>query len=610
MFSDERDASSLAKFLSEFDYVMMDTCSLMEEGFPLWMDVLNNAISYLTNGSNVRIPRECYEELKRHSRNKSDIEKRIAAQRAIKIIKKAKWAKLLEISKRESKKNFADHVIYVKASMDRIDHKLLIITQDKKLASDLIALNDLASQRGRIIKVFKFKENGTLVPNHGEGLRQGEKWVQPLIKGKKGPKPIPVPTQKPTNPQPVPNNVSAAVDFDARLKSVLTNPTYPVERKIEDLRKQLNALSKLTAEQISGLKLNYTAEAIKKLIIEFQTAKSETKKPADSHKKPAEPQQPEQKPQQKPANQTTPEPEKKPEVAKPKQPSLGWYELDKDLSKAIKKVCEHYNVLVRSPSIGYDKAAHGEIDFTEDDVSNLVELLSKAPDDNRFTVEYRSFRASVEKIKDGRYKIWINLSPTEKPVPETPAPAKPEPKKKPSKKPEPEQKPIEESKPEPKPKKKPAPQKTKPEKPKLVEGPKPEEEPKPKKKAKAKKLAEETPAPVPEAPKPAPKKKKPATKKPAEPQPEQKPIPEQPQEEKPVAPSKKPPLTDFEKAEKADRSLRANFSNPNYAPERKVKDIQSQIKRLKKLSDEEKSRLFYNEEALNALLAQLNTPNE
>ena len=602
MYSDERAASSLAKFLSEFDYAMIDTCSLMEDAFPLWMDVLNNAKSYLNNEIKVRVPRECYEELKRHARNKADAERRIAAQRAIKIIKKAKWAKLLEVSKRESKKNFADHVIYVRVSTDRLEQKILIITQDKKLATDLIALNALASQRGRLVKVFKFKDDGTLVPNHGEGLHQGDKWVKPLFNGKK---PVGKPSQPLSKPKPQPakpnGNMNAVVDFDTRLKSTLTNPTYPVERKIEDLRQQLNTLSKLSAEQIEALNLNYSAADIKKLIIEMQSQKPAAKKPANTPKKPSDSQQQVAKPENKPIEQPKPE-EPKPEApkqepAKPKQPDLGWYEVAREIPYALRKICAHYNVLVRSADIAYDPVAHGAIDLTDADIDAIADMLSKAPEGQRYACEYHGYGAAVEKTKDNMFKVWFNLVPVEKqvkpapqkPVEEKPAPA-PEKKAKPKKAKKPEA-----AKPEPEKKPEPAAEKPKPEAKKKPS--------KPKKTAQPEKPAEEKPAPsakpVEEAPKAAEKKAKPKkAKKAEEPKPEPKP------EETP-APAKKPALSNFEKAEKADRNLRANLSNPNYSKERKLKDAQSQIKRLKKLSADERAKLFYSEDALNQFIASL-----
>ena len=174
MYNDENRAMALAKHLNGFDYVLIDTCSLMEDAFPAWMDRLVAAQDYLEDSSTeIYVPKECIEELERHSKNKKDFDKRGPAKRALKILKDAKRRKLITILKKQKKdrKSFADNAIYVKVSTDRLSQKILVITQDKKLASDLIALNNLLSQRGRNAHIMKFEgAEGNLVPNRGEIL--------------------------------------------------------------------------------------------------------------------------------------------------------------------------------------------------------------------------------------------------------------------------------------------------------------------------------------------------------------------------------------------------------------------------------------------------------
>ena len=46
MYKDEINSSSLAELLSPFNYLIVDTCSLMDPNFPEWMDVLANAKEY------------------------------------------------------------------------------------------------------------------------------------------------------------------------------------------------------------------------------------------------------------------------------------------------------------------------------------------------------------------------------------------------------------------------------------------------------------------------------------------------------------------------------------------------------------------------------------
>lgn len=150
----------------------------MEDSFPTWMDRLAAAKVYLSDSpTQIYVPKECIIELERHSKNKEDFNKRATAKRALIILKKAKKQKLVSILKKQTKepksKAFADRAIYVKVSADRSNQKILVITQDKKLASDLIALNNLLSQKGRYARVVKFDVNsGELVPNRGEFLHE------------------------------------------------------------------------------------------------------------------------------------------------------------------------------------------------------------------------------------------------------------------------------------------------------------------------------------------------------------------------------------------------------------------------------------------------------
>ncbi|MCR5490635.1 MAG: hypothetical protein K6F32_00705 [Bacilli bacterium] len=539
MFSDEQYSSSLAKFLSDFDYAIVDTCSLMDDAFPVWMDILHGAKDYLNEDLRIIVPRECYDELKKHSKNKEDAGKRIAAKSAIKIIKKAKWAKLLEVGKKEGDRNFADNVIYVKVSSDRIDKKILIITQDKKLATDLINLNNLASQRGRRLKVCKIGVDGVLVPNHGEGIRQGDKWVRPIVEKEKkslfGRKTKP--QEKPKKAEPANDEIISA---DAKLKSTIPNGNYPVEKKIEDIKHQMDALSKLSAASIGALKLTYDLPALQKLFAQLKAEKSkkeaekkaepakpEPAQPAPEAKKPEikeKPKKPEPKEQPK---KEEPKPESKPK--EPKKPDLGWYEKGSNLKTVVRRLCEHHGILVRDPSIAYDKQAHGSIDFTSNDIDHISELIEnevKTADVKE--MPYRSWRVSAQKLQDGSFKVWLNLKPVElKPEPTKPAPEakKPEPKAKPKK-----------------------------------------AEPKKEEKQAESKKAE----PKAEAEKPAPKKseKKPAPKKP-EPKAEKKPEPkEQPKKSEPKAEPKKPePKKSKEQPKQAEPQKKAKKEQPKKVEE-------------------------------------------
>src|SRR5574344_2350649 len=129
MYSEENKSSTLAKFLSIYDYVFVDTCSLMEDGFPSFMDTLSASKEYWKEGLRVIVPGECVAELKKHSRSKDNQEARIEAKRALKILHHDKWVhKILEVTKSNTNYGFADNAIYTAVSSLRIQNKVLIIT--------------------------------------------------------------------------------------------------------------------------------------------------------------------------------------------------------------------------------------------------------------------------------------------------------------------------------------------------------------------------------------------------------------------------------------------------------------------------------------------------
>lgn len=267
MYSDENKSSALAKYLNVFDYVLIDTCSLMDESFPVWMDILRGSKAYRKPTLEIIIPRRCYDELKKHARDRRSDSRRIDAKRALRVVRHARWTHLLQVSKKDKTENFADNAIYVKVSNDRLFARILIITQDKKLASDLRALNLLKSQSGKPLEVSKLIAGGRLVPNKGE---------ETYIKEQKGPgAPF---KAAPNTAQPASSgSVEAILQADARLSAVISNPNYPEERKREDAIVQLKALQSLPAHRKAQLHLLVPEERLKEL---FGEPRAEEKKSA------------------------------------------------------------------------------------------------------------------------------------------------------------------------------------------------------------------------------------------------------------------------------------------------------------------------------------------
>ena len=565
MYSDENKSSVLAKFLNGFDYVLIDTCSLMDDAFPEWMDALHGAKAYRKKGQEILVPRRCYDELKKHARQKEDDSKRIDAKRGLKILRHAAWFKQLTITKKDKNENFADNWIYVKVSTDRLFSKILIITQDKSLAYDLRALNQLKSQNGRPIEVCKIVSGGRLVPNFGEqGTHKEHRGYGPLAKD--GPKP----TTKGKSSDP--NPAEGILLSDARLSAVINNPNYPDEKKRMDAIAQLKAIEKLPDSLRSRLNLLVPVPRLQELAKPIK--KAEPKKEPAPKKESAKVEEP-----------------KKPEPVEPAKERL-WYGTGATMADGFADCGLHYGLVFHDPSVLYFEGAHGPLDLTTKDLENIEALgMSLVKGEEKISFLYRGMTLLTQKCPT-KYKCWIDigllpkallpLSKTDRPreVKQEPAPeAPPAPVEPKEEKPKATRakKAVKESA-EEAPKAEPKPKKTTAKASKTAqnpdENPKTEEKAageKPAKKSAAKKKAEpkQEPAEEPAAPKKA-------KAKPAEPKAEG----DKPKKAaKPSAKkAKAKEVTEevVEKARLADRRLQAVLPNPNYPMENKIADIKAQ----------------------------------
>ena len=573
MYSDENKSSSLARFLNTFDYTIIDTCSLMDEAFPEWMDVLKGAKFYLKNKKRILVHWRCYDELKKHAKQRRDDSRRIEAKRGLKILKHAKWRGLLVVTKKNKNENFADNAIYVKVCADRLTQKILVITQDKGLASDCLGSNDLKSQNGKPVTVCKFVSGGRLVPNTGEGVSPRER--KPHGTAKPGPKP----TSNPT-----PREAEAIVLADARLSAVINNPNYPVEKKKADAASQLAALRKLPASVRSQINLLVDEATLTKF------AGAVASKPAPKKPEP----KPEPKPEEKPSEPQAPAKEKL------------WYGKGPNYKDALVDCASHYKMVFHEPTVVYFPEGHGPLDLSTTDLDAIATLAeSKVSGEDRVSFTYRGMHLFGQKTEYG-FKAWSDVNTLPKKLHAVRAPRKA------ADKPEPE-KPVEEQ-PASSPKKKPAP-KAKPEATEPVKTePAPEEKPaKTRKKAQKPTQSEEKPAetPVkeeaPEAAKPKRKNAKPkAEEAPSEeaPKPEEAPKKRAPKKKATPAPSEEAPVDEaVKKIQAADRRLRANLSNPNYALENKIRDAKAQRAAIAELSPEVLATLKYGIKELDEWLA-------
>lgn len=592
MFIKEKKASELAELLNPFDYVILDTCSLMDENFPEWMDVLIDAKNYRKKGQQIVVFKTCIDELKKHLKNKKRDSKRIAAKRALKIVRHAKWRKLLTVSKIKESQNFADNVIFVKVSADRIYSRVAVITQDKKLAYDLVNLNNLASQRGYKVFVYKIAPGGILENNKGA----------PAIKENHS-KPIEKDNLKEKKEKAFPFALVKVMETDSKLKDALTSPTYPVEKKIADIKTQLANLNRLDESDRKKLTLAYDASKLNALLRQYSI-----------------------KIKPKEATPVVKKEENKPIVASPIESKQKlYYGNGRTIEDALNDVSTHYGLLYRDPTVPYFPLIHGKADLTIPDYRNMVEkidlVLKKS---NKSSFFYSSFEVICEKVSNG-YHVYMDFDAKD-----------PKANKKEVKKAEPI------AKKEPITKKKENVTKPKVEKPlpkvevkkddvKKAES-KPASSKKTSKSSKKAKAIENKPVVLKKEEKPESvqvvvpngatllvgepskdKSKKEEPNKQKETKKEARPKKQEPKKAKtPVKEAKKPvskPKTSrkvpVDEILAFDKRLKAVLSNPNYPKEDKIKDIKKQHEDIKLLSSEDKKKLLLSARKLNSLLSEL-----
>ena len=594
MYRDEQLASSLAKTLDAYDYAMIDTCSMMEDAFPGWLDIFEKTKPYAKAFQPLIVLKECYQELKKHSKSRI-AEKSRPAKIALQILKTAKRAKTVAIVKHKSRKverNFADHAIHSKVNDEHLDSKILVITQDKGLASDLLKLNDMFSQIGKPIGVMKITQQGELVPNRGETN-------------------LP-PRNKPNQPNPQPKEHPLVVS-DRRLSAVISNPNYPKDKKIGDVKAQLAALSKTDHQTKRVLDLNYSEQRLqawltenapaKKPVVVKEAPKPEPKKP-EPKKAEAKKEEP-AKPEPKKAEPKKAEP-KKQEAPKPEPKTQIYTGKGAALNQALTEAMMAAGVLVRDPGVPYFPIVHGAADLTKKDIDEIQEKLQKTANS---PLDYKNLHIEAKTENKGFAVSVSFLARVEKEQPKAKAKKEEKPKPEPKKaEPKPEPKKPEPKKDEPK---KAAPKKAEPKAKKAAA--KAEGEPSPKaptlivavpsdpKKAeaierKANQVPQDDPAKKKKAESKAkPKKAEPKKETPAKAKPDQKP------DTKPA--SKHPQI--LEQAKAADIRLQAVLPNSKYARENKIKDIQAQLGLIGQLSTAERKELKLSKEALTKTLADL-----
>ncbi|MGP1457697.1 MAG: PIN domain-containing protein [Treponema sp.] len=124
--------------------VFMDTCSILQTDNLFWEHIYPLLNKYKKN---IIIPQKCIEEL---NKLKLSSEAKLSenAKKKILLLEELRTKKIIEI-RGEKNDNFADNVFQSVFTKFRLQHNLLLITQDKKLAKDILRLNEIESQKSQ-----------------------------------------------------------------------------------------------------------------------------------------------------------------------------------------------------------------------------------------------------------------------------------------------------------------------------------------------------------------------------------------------------------------------------------------------------------------------------
>lgn len=150
----------MEKYIVEY-MMFMDTCTILES--PIKLENLFRKLYFRLSSNNkkINIPLRVIEEIEKHYQNKDNLSLSIKAKQAYELLVKWQQKGIIEIcgSKED---NFADNAFLTAFTALRVKHKLLLITQDKNLATDILKLNDSAAVRGKDIDVLRMNNRGIL----------------------------------------------------------------------------------------------------------------------------------------------------------------------------------------------------------------------------------------------------------------------------------------------------------------------------------------------------------------------------------------------------------------------------------------------------------------
>lgn len=163
----------LEQFVSSGTRIFIDTCSMLEESFPLFV---KHIIPLLEKHNNrIIVPLAVNKELIHHLENPSKPELREPAIRALRILDQYRNSYFRILG--DESDSFPDNLFLHLYIQFRQSYRMLFITQDKGLAVDILNNNNSQSVHANAAVVKRITPQGYL--NNMQVVRENGKWVVP-----------------------------------------------------------------------------------------------------------------------------------------------------------------------------------------------------------------------------------------------------------------------------------------------------------------------------------------------------------------------------------------------------------------------------------------------
>lgn len=166
-------AAYLEQIVSSDIKIFIDTCSLLDKGFPLFMEHVLPLLE--AHSQRIIVPYSVIDELKKKLVDPEKPKLHMPAFQALEIISKNRSSFIIRGEKGDT---FPDNLFQTIQLRYRLQYRMLFITQDNGLTVDLLNNNDSSSVRAYASLVKRITPQGYL-NNNTAVIRENGKWIVP-----------------------------------------------------------------------------------------------------------------------------------------------------------------------------------------------------------------------------------------------------------------------------------------------------------------------------------------------------------------------------------------------------------------------------------------------